>query len=77
MTDEYTAWKASQARPLAESVRKTVGRLRQREAALEELASRYDGLKATGYDKTVYACGICADTPLCFSDGYGVRTFCE
>lgn len=28
-------------------------------------------------DKTVYACGICADTPLCFPEGYGVRTFCE
>lgn len=26
-------------------------------------------------DKTVYACGICDDTPLCFSEGYGVRTF--
>lgn len=52
MTDEYTAWKASQARPWAESVRKTVGRLRQREAALEELTARYDGLKATRYDKT-------------------------
>lgn len=52
MTDEYTAWKASQARPWAESVRKAVCRLRQREAALEEVAARYDGLKATRYDKT-------------------------
>ena len=77
MTNEYTEWKASQARPWAESVRKTVGRLRQREAALEELTARYDGLKATRYDKTVYACGICADTLLCFSEGYGVRTFCK
>ena len=52
MTDEYTAWKASQARPWAESVRNAVCRLRQREAALEEVAARYDGLKATRYDKT-------------------------
>lgn len=51
MTDEYTAWKASQARPWAESVRKASARLAQREAALEELASRYDGLKAMRYDK--------------------------
>ena len=51
MTDEYTAWKASQARPWAESVRKAVCRLRQREAALEELSSRYYGLQAVRYDK--------------------------
>ena len=51
MTDEYTAWKASQARPWAESVRKAVCRLRQREAALEELSSRYDGLQAVRCDK--------------------------
>lgn len=34
MTDEYTTWKASQSRPWEESVRKTVGRMRQREAAI-------------------------------------------
>lgn len=44
MTDEYTAWNASQARPWAESVRKTVGRLMQREAAI--CYARY-GVEAT------------------------------
>ena len=51
MADEYTAWKASQARPWAESVRRTVVRLRQREAALEELTERYDRLQGIAYDK--------------------------
>ena len=50
--DAYTSRKASQAYPWAESVRKTVKRLRQREEALEELRSRYDGLKAVRYDTT-------------------------
>lgn len=76
MTD-IEIWKASEARAWAEAVRGAARKLRKREAALEELTARYDGLKATSYEKTVYACGICADTPLCFSDGYGVRTFCE
>lgn len=51
MADEYTAWKASQARPWAENVRRTVVRLRQREAALEELTERYDRLQGIAYDK--------------------------
>ena len=51
MADEYTAWKASQARPWAESVRRTVVRLRQREAALVELTERYDRLQGIAYDK--------------------------
>lgn len=52
MIDEYTSWKASQAYPWAESVRKTVKRLKQREDALDELRGRYDGLKAVRYDST-------------------------
>lgn len=51
MADEYTAWKASQARPWAENVRRTVARLKQREAALQELAERYDCLQGVSYDR--------------------------
>lgn len=51
MTDEFIAWKASQARPWAENVRATVGRLQQREAALNELISLYDGMRAQRYDR--------------------------
>lgn len=51
LTSEYDAWKASQAYPWAESVRKTMRRLEEREAALDELRSRYDGLKAVRYDR--------------------------
>ena len=51
MTDEYTAWKASCARPWAERVRATVGRLEQRQAALDELVALYDGLQASRYDR--------------------------
>lgn len=51
MASEYEAWKASQAYPWAESVRKTTKRLMEREAALDELRSRYDGLKAVRYDR--------------------------
>lgn len=40
--DEYTSWKASQAYPWEESVRKTVKRLRQREEALAEMEKRND-----------------------------------
>ena len=43
MTDEYTAWKASQARPWAESVRKASARLAQREAALDGVADEECG----------------------------------
>ena len=50
MTD-IEIWKASEARAWAEAVRGAARRLRQREAALEELTARYDGLKATSYDK--------------------------
>ncbi len=59
MADEYTAWKASQARPWAESVRRTVVRLRQREAALEELTERYDRLQGIAYDKGGSGGGSC------------------
>lgn len=51
MASEYETWKASQAYPWAESVRKTMKRLMEREAALDELRSRYDGLKAVRYDR--------------------------
>ena len=50
MTD-IEIWKASEARAWAEAVRGAARKLRQREAALEELTARYDGLKATSYDK--------------------------
>lgn len=46
-----TAWKASCARPWAKRVRATVGRLEQRQAALNELVSLYDGLQASRYDR--------------------------
>ena len=51
MTD-IEIWKASEARAWAEAVRGAVRKLRKREAALEELTARYDGLNATSYDKT-------------------------
>lgn len=51
MSDEYTAWKASQARPWAENVRKAVARLKQREEALQELMERYDCVQGVSYDK--------------------------
>ena len=50
MTD-IEIWKASEARSWAEAVRGAARKLRKREAALEELTARYDGLKATSYDK--------------------------
>lgn len=50
MTD-IEIWKASEARAWAEAVRGAARKLRKREAALEELTARYDGLKATSYDK--------------------------
>lgn len=51
MIDDYTSWKASQARPWAEEVRNAVIRLEERERALDELRERADGLRATAYDK--------------------------
>lgn len=51
MTDKYTAWKASCARPWAERVRATVGRLEQRQAVIDELVALYDGLQASRYDR--------------------------
>lgn len=42
---------ASQARPWAEHIRATVKRIEGKDALLEDIRARYDGLKAMRYDK--------------------------
>lgn len=51
MTDEFVAWKASQARPWAEQVRREVVRLEQRQAALEQWRDKMLSVSGVDYSK--------------------------
>lgn len=61
MIDEADLWRISVARRWSEEIRGAAMRLAQREALLEEMVERYDGLKAIQYDKIGGSSGAAGD----------------